>query len=77
MIEHANTHFGNLCIESLAVEYGEEEARANVVDKGVGIFEVLRMLVVLLHDVGTVVVVGNSVAVGIGFVQLDVDGIII
>ena len=40
-------------------------------DELVGVLEILRVLVVFSDDVGSVVVVGGSVVIRIGFVKID------
>ena len=51
----------------------EEESRAYVVDELLRVLVIFGMLVVGPHQVGSVVVVGFAVAVGVGIVETDLD----
>ena len=73
----AQAYIGHLCMEAHTVGNLEEEARTDVMGEGVGVAEVFRMVEILQHEVGAVVLVEGTVGSRIGIVQRDADAILI
>ena len=75
VVEYLHAHGAHLGIIAQTVGDMEKESWADVLCEGVGVSEILRMIVVLVKNVGAVVLVGLAVLVCIGIVEPHADAV--